>query len=122
MIPHDASRIVMEGLNINTVLYVAQILAIVGGGAVFLFRTGKSVAAMEQAVNALRDVVINQGNEIKELRSEMKQFGTVLTQMAVQKERLDMIASRLSLLDSRVEEMRHGEGFVFPLTRRPPPD
>lgn len=46
--------------------------------------------------------------DVAELKIEVKQFSEVLRAIAVTHERLDT-------LDRRYEELRHGEGFVFPL-------
>jgi hypothetical protein len=45
----------------------------------------------------------------------MEKFSAALTELAVQKSRLDSQGERLNLMDRRYEELRHGEGFVFPL-------
>ncbi len=103
--------------DLSAILQALEIASIICAAILFIFKSGRSTESLGQAVTALRDVVLGQGSEIKELRSEMKQFGAILTQMAVQKERIDMLLERVQLLDDRYEELRHGEGFVYPLTR-----
>lgn len=49
--------------------------------------------------------------EVKELKGETKELSKAVTALAVQEARLDM-------LDRRYEELRHGEGFVFPLAAK----
>ncbi len=65
-------------------------------------------------------VVVSMRHELKEIRmdvlelkTEVKQFVEVLTKLAVQSERIDMV-------DRRLEELRHGEGFVYPLMGKGP--
>jgi cell division protein FtsL len=49
--------------------------------------------------------------DVTELKAEVKQFSQILTELALQSQRIDM-------LDRRYEELRHGEGFVFPLAAK----
>ena len=65
-------------------------------------------------------VVVSMRHELKELRADVhelkvdvKQFAGILTSLAIQNE-------RINLLDRRYEELRHGEGFVYPLMGKGP--
>jgi hypothetical protein len=42
----------------------------------------------------------------------MKVVNTLLTDVAVQKQRLDTMDARMDTLDRRYDELRHGDGFV----------
>lgn len=55
--------------------------------------------------------------QMVDVRDDLKKINDVLVELAVQKTRMDVLAERMQLLDTRYEELRHGEGFVFPLTR-----
>ncbi len=46
--------------------------------------------------------------EISTLKDEIKPLSTLITAVAVQNNRLDM-------LEKRLDELRHGEGFVYPI-------
>lgn len=106
-------------MDLDIVLKIFEIASILGGGVIFMVYIGRSFEATNQMVNSLKDVVLAQGLELKELRAEMKQFAAVLTQVAVQKERIDTISQRILVLDSRLDELRRAN---FPLTRATVPD
>lgn len=78
-----------------------QIITLIGGGAYVVFKLGRVTERVE-------NMLATQTKELTELKEETKKVGTILTTLAVQEQRLD-------LLDARYEELRHGEGFVFPL-------
>lgn len=73
--------------------------------AAFLFRKGGDIAKLNMAVeNAL--------TEISELKQEISKIGQILTQVAVQNERMDNMGQRQNLMDRRLDELRHGDGWV----------
>lgn len=74
-------------------------------GMAFLFRKGGDIAKLVMTVdNALI--------EISELKKEMSKMGQVLTQIAVQNERMDNLGARLNMMDRRYDELRRGQGWV----------
>lgn len=50
--------------------------------------------------------------DITELKSAIRDITRVLTEVAVQKTRLDAQAERQNLLERRLEDLRHGRGFI----------
>ena len=96
------------GLTLDTTLRLAELVTLVGGGVVIVFRMGRMTERFEL-------IGQRQADEISELKRAVGRFGDVLTDLAVQKNRLDGQAERINLLDRRYEELRHGEGFVYPL-------
>lgn len=100
--------------SLDTILRVAEIFSILGGGGLVAFKVGRSTEAMDAAVAAQEKTAQALKSEIDGLKEEVKQVGKILTQLALQEQRLNM-------LDKRYEELRHGEGFVFPLIRAPAP-
>src|SRR5215467_10436832 len=84
-------------IPLETALKIAELLAIVGGGGLVLMRMTRMAARFEF-------IGEQQSKEISELKLQ-----------AVKNERLDAQAKRINLLDQRYEELRHGEGFVYPL-------
>jgi len=56
----------------------------------------------------VREAMRQQATEIAALKDEIKELSKLVTEVAVQSKRLD-------ILEQRYEELRHGEGFVFPL-------
>ena len=99
-------------ITLDAALKIAEIVSIIGGGGLVVYRLGRTSAKIEAAMTL-------QAAEISELKEDVKVVGRLLTDVAVQKERLDSHARRLDLLDRRYDELRHGEGFVYPLGARP---
>lgn len=62
-----------------------------------------------------------QAGEIKELKDEVKEIAKVVTQMAVQTTRLDAMAQRISMIEKLIDDLRRGEGYIYPLVRPKPP-
>lgn len=94
--------------NLDTTLRLAELVTLIGGGAIIVFRMGRMTERFEL-------IGQRQADEISELKRAVGRFGDVLTDLAVQKNRLDSQAERINLLDKRYEELRHGEGFVYPI-------
>jgi hypothetical protein len=97
----------MSDLPLDIVLKLAEIVSILAGGTVVAFRLGRTTQRVEAAMT-------QQGYEINSLRAEIKTLSKLITEVALQGQRLDMQDKRLDTLDRRYEELRHGEGFAFP--------
>lgn len=80
------------------ILQVVTILSIVGGGGLVLIRVGAALKGFQQTAEG-------QAKEIAELKAEIKALGSIVTQQAVQSNRLDR-------LEADVREMKHLQGFV----------
>lgn len=89
---------------VDIVLRGLQIVSLVGGGIYVVFKLGRVTERVE-------NMLALQTRELSELKEETKKVSTVLTALALQEQRID-------LLDQRYEELRHGEGFVFPLANK----
>lgn len=95
-----------------------EIAAVVGAAAALfgviltvLFsasRIGRMSGIMEESVRV-------QNQMIGELKEEIRELSKVVVTMAVQSTRLDEFMAGLSRIEKRVDELAHGEGFVFPL-------
>ena len=92
----------MNSLSIGEILQIGQIVSVVCGGGLVAYRLGRSSSRIEAAMGI-------QGEEIKTLKDEIKVLSEVVIKVAITTTRLDM-------LEKRYEELRHGEGFVFPLS------
>jgi hypothetical protein len=90
---------------LDTGLKLIEVIGIVGGGGLILIRLGRTTGRVELAMK-------QQADEIKGLKDEMKVVNTLLTDVAVQKQRLDTMDARMDTLDRRYDELRHGDGFV----------
>lgn len=93
---------------LDLILKIATLVSIIGGGGIIIWRVSRMATRFELIGAA-------QATEIAGLKNEMMEMRRLMTTVAVQKERLDSQAERLNLLDRRYEELRHGEGYVFPL-------
>jgi len=90
----------VELFDIKTIAAIAQAVAIIFGGALFLLRLAKSVGSLEALLTA-------QSAEIKDLKNETKKLGDILTKIAVQDERINFAMKR-------IDELAHWGGFVGP--------
>lgn len=69
--------------------------SMVGTILIYVFRSGRYA-----------ETVLVMQREISELKYTMQTFAAVLTDLAVQKTRLDTQAERLNIIDRRVDDMR----------------
>ena len=53
-----------------------------------------------------------QAKELAELKLHVQKIGYLMTDVALQKQRLDSQSERLNTIDRRMDEMRHGQGFI----------
>ena len=94
MITEDGS------LSLDTILKIGEILSILFGGALVFFKMGSVLTQVKEAIRI-------EALAVSELKEDVKVINRLLTDVAVQKSRLDS-------MDKRIDELRHGEGFVFP--------
>ena len=72
-------------------------------------RIGHLSGAMEMSLTTQNAI-------IAEMKKEISELGKVMTQLAVQTNRVDTLSSQVTQLSARVNDLAHGEGFVFPLS------
>lgn len=94
--------------DLDLIIKLIELIALVGGGGVFIFKMGRVVSKFEE-------VGKKQSSDIDELKKDMKVMVEVLTKQALQGERITALSARLTLIDKQIDELRHGEGFVYPL-------
>lgn len=97
-----------DGATIDTILKLVEIAAILGGGGTVSFKIGRTLSRFETALSS-------QAVDVVDLKNDVKKIGELMTTVAVQNQRLDSINERQNLFDKRLDELRHGEGWV---TRR----
>jgi hypothetical protein len=90
-----------DQVSIDTAFKLIEIVSMLGGGGLVAFRLGKNSQVVREAMR-------QQATEITALKDEIKALSKLVTEVAVQSKRID-------ILEQRYEELRHGEGFVFPL-------
>ena len=93
---------------LDLVLKIGNLVIMLGGGGMIVWRMSRMATRFELIGDA-------QAREISEIKDEITAMRVLMTAVAVQKERLDSQAERLNLLDKRYDELRHGEGYIFPL-------
>lgn len=101
--------------NVQLILNIVSLLALVGGGYIIVFKMGK-------AVNRFESVATMHGEAIKDLKESLKLISEAVMRQAIQEERITQISKRQTSLEATVKELQHGEGFIFPLgSIRPAP-
>lgn len=82
---------------------LVQIIVIAGGALAFIL-------AVKGDVSSVKD-------DIVDIKDELKQLRTVLTTQVDHDGRLARAEFDIREIRGEVKELRHGEGFVFPLKR-----
>lgn len=90
--------LVDDGVNLNTIIGAMQTLAIIGGGAIFFMKAGRSAGRVEELLKVHHDDILN-------LQQDLKNLQPVLTTIAVQKEQIQNLVKWY-------DELRHGQGFI----------
>lgn len=85
----------------------AALLTVAVSGLVIVGRVGKMAGSMESTLTS-------QNLALAEMKLEIKGLANVVTQQAVQSTRLDNLSTQVTLISQTLEELRHGEGWVFP--------
>ena len=91
-------------LTLDNIFKIIEIISLVGGGGFVVWRVGRVGGRIETS-NELQSL------RLAALEVDIKALNKVITEVAVQNNRIDM-------LEKRYEEIRHGEGFVFPLAAK----
>lgn len=84
-----------------TVGNIIEIAVIAVGGIIFMLK-------MQNRVDLLALEVTHVEDQLKLMSKSFEQIGEVLTKVALQDQ-------RISSMEHRLEELAHGEGFVYPL-------
>lgn len=85
---------------IDTVLKLGEILAIVGSMGVALISFGRSATRVELKLAM-------QSDQIDGMQAELKKLSQLMTTVALQGQRMDMLNERLNTLDRRYDELRN---------------
>jgi len=100
----------MEPSYVAIAVGIAQIVSILGGGGLVAYRLGRTTQRMESSIDLQKQLSLQNGEEIRELKSEVKALNALMTEVALQKVAIER-------LEQWYDELRRGEGFVYPLTR-----
>jgi hypothetical protein len=98
-LPSEISAIV------DTTLKSLEILSIVAGVGVILYRLGQTTQRFEM-------IGSQQATEISKLAAGQQRIEELMTRVAVQTQRLDNQDQRLVAMERRWDEVRRGEGLI----------
>ena len=118
MMPETAAVAMDSNISIGLIMQVIASGATLGGIGFAIFKLGRNTQKVENGINQAIIAAEAQKVEMTDLKSEVRELGKVLTQMAVTTTRLDAISGSVDRLNKWVDELRHGEGFVYPLDSR----
>ncbi len=105
----------MGAWSIESIFQIMQTIALLCGIPIIAFRLGRGAEALRAAIDAQGAIVANIGKEVHELQDAQKEFRSVLTQIALQSQRLDTQGQQIALAMKSIDDLRRGEGFIFPL-------
>jgi len=92
---------------------IAEVVSIILGGILVVFRMGGDIRVMKADMSNLKDTV-------NALTGAFDKLGTILTQVAVQDTRIAGQADDVRRLEARIDELAHGRGFVSAINREYP--
>ena len=95
----------MSEINFEVIARVVEIASIIGAGGLVIFKLGRAMEKFEV-------IGSQQAKEITELKDGVRTIGDLVTRMAVSNTRQDTFAERLGRMESQLDEMRHGDGFI----------
>lgn len=97
-----------EHQMLETALRIFEIGSILGGGAVILFKLGRAIERFE-GVGKI------QGGQINEMKESIKSLADLMTKQALASQRMDNFGDRMNRQDKLLDDLRRGEGFIYPL-------
>jgi len=99
-------------LSFGELSQIVQTIAVIGGGGIILVKMGRMMGMFEQ-------IGTQQAEEISEIKGELKDLGKLLTTVAVQKNEINNLRDQVVMMQRQMDDMRHGEGFVLPISPKP---
>ena len=108
----------MNNISIDTTIRLVEIIAIFTGSIGLMIKLGSLGLKVGRAVERFELVGEMQGNEISALKTEVGALNTIITQLAVQDQKFVTLEKQHQFLNEQINELRHGEGYVLPLTRK----
>lgn len=105
--------------QVELALEVFKILAILGTGLGVIITVLKTatglVVTVTRAVTRFEFVGEQQGIQIQKLEVTVSKIAEIVLQMAVEKTRLDNQSTRLNRIETLVDELRRGDGYILPM-------
>lgn len=89
---------------------------ILAGFVLNLLGIGFALVKLGIAVGKFETIGKQQALEISQLKDTVKAIGSLVTEMAVSSQRMDMMAERLNRNERVIDDLRRGEGFILPIS------
>lgn len=124
------AQTVANGDGMTDFQTLAMIIGFVAGIIAFVINLIAVIVAvykMGRAVERFETIGIQQAVEIKELKEAVTRVTELVTEMALQSQRLDTIEERIGSQRRLIEDLREGKGWILPPSvspyqvGRPPP-
>lgn len=103
------------GLSLDNIFKLLEIVSILGGGGLVAFRLGRASQSVKESTERFETGMAAQAKQIEGVQNEIRTLNKLVTEVAVQNQRLDTQDSRLDAHDRLIEDLRRGEGFILPL-------
>jgi hypothetical protein len=91
--------------QVGIVLQILTILSLVGGFLAILIRAGVVAGRFVRGQEAM-------AKQMEAMQEEIKAMREIMSEVAVQKVRLDTQAEHIVLLNKRYEELKQGRGLI----------
>jgi methyl-accepting chemotaxis protein len=89
-----------------------EIISIVGGIALGLREMGKASAKTDSSLKQQNDTLERQSKAMSGMQEDIKALNKIVTEVALQNQRVDMMAKQMDRLEHRIDELRHGDGWI----------
>lgn len=89
----------------------SALAAVIGVAITSLLTVGR----IGRMAGIMETTLLTQNVSIVDLKVQMGKLSEVVTQLAVQKSEHTALQTQVTMLAAKIEELAHGEGFVFPL-------
>jgi len=104
----------MNAADADLIIRAIEVLALIGGGGIFIFKMGRAVSRFET-------VAERQSDDISDMKNDMKNLTKVMMEQAVHEQRMTNLSERQTLVEKQVDDLRRGEGYILPLFPKPSP-
>jgi hypothetical protein len=87
------------------IINLIELIMVVGSALALFFRIGRITERF-----AL--IGLQQGKEISDLKTSIDKLSVLITDVALQKQRLDSMDARMERSARQIDELRHGSGYI----------
>lgn len=93
-------------------------LAAIAAFALNLLAIGIAIYKLGGAVTRFELIGHQQALEISGLKDAVKEVAILVTNIALQGQRLDNISGRMGRVEKLIDDIRRGEGFILPMNSK----